>query len=93
MANTITTSRYDERKSGKELSFVRPKQDNFDEGGFSSVQVEAMTSENLEKGVSSVRGKQDGGARWDLGGGGVGGAWSVGSIIGGRGIRDPKLGQ
>ena len=72
MANTITTSRYDERKSGKELSFVRPKQDNFDEGGFSSVQVEAMTSENLEKGVSSVRGKQDGGARWDLGGGGVG---------------------
>ena len=58
-----------------------------------SVQVEAMTSENLEKGVSSVRGKQDGGARWDLGGGGVGGARSVGSIFGGRGIRDPEFGQ
>ena len=60
-----------------------------------SVQVEAMTSETLEKGVSSVRGKQDGGARWDLGGGGlgVGGARSVGSIIGGRGIRDPEFGQ
>ena len=45
------------------------------------------------KGVSSVRGKQDGGARWDLGGGGVGGARIVGSIIGGRGIRDPEFGQ
>ena len=43
--------------------------------------------------MSSVQGKQDGGVRWDLGGGGVGGARSVGSIIGGRGIRDPELGQ
>ena len=45
--------------------------------------------------MSSVRGKQDEGARWELGGGGVGvgGARSVGSIIGGRGIRDPELGQ
>ena len=49
-----------------------------------------MTNENLEKGVSSVRGKQDEGARWDLG---WGGARSVGSIFGGRGIRDPELRQ